>query len=74
MKMVPQITPFKKKTPDEFITKLIFTIPLIVIRISIKELFQLTYLISLWTQTGFTPQRFFKKKHISHLRKGHNLL
>jgi hypothetical protein len=59
MKMVPQITPFKKKTPDEFITKLIFTIPLIVIRISIKELFQLTYL---------------KKKHISHLRKGHNLL
>lgn len=32
-----------------------FVIPLICIEISIKELFLLTYLITLWKSTHFTP-------------------
>lgn len=49
-----------------------FSIPLIVIRLSIKELFQLNYLIALWMQTFFTPQQFFKKRHITRYREDHN--
>ncbi|MBS1889833.1 MAG: hypothetical protein JST59_00940 [Actinobacteria bacterium] len=64
----------RRHAPDVFINTLIFTIPLIVVRVSIKELFLLDYLVRLWTSTGFTPQQFFKKKNISRYRPDHHVI
>lgn len=48
-----------------------FIIPLIVMEISIKELFLLTYLITLWKSTHFTPLSELYVKSPLKRRKNH---